>query len=843
MALAVGELVLGRFRVEACPLLAGGALTADARDTEGERAVRLIALELGEPAMAPDPGRLLADQDRYRLGVEEIAPPVLCGIERDAAGRERLVVAYERRADESLHRLLGTPQPGARIAEIVRGFGRALAPLHDQGIAFGLLRPDLVSLRAGSVSVEGFGFETVARTTAGSRAAVEALPPAYLAPELRSTTPGAASPYSDAYTIGVIVTELVTGKILDGSEPLTSPRALGADVSDQVEALVRRATARSLVQRPESIARFCEELATELLIPHVPLPVVPVSAPVPAPEAPSVEPAPVEQTVVSPLLPAPQPQPQRQPQPPAPPPQQRIPEPPPSLRSQRSGLFMVLALAGGVLLMLLAVGGMFLYAQLRETPPPSVVTVTPDAGAFEFDAGTVEPAPPPPAIEDAGSPEEERDAGRGWGSLAPDAGNVSTTPDAAPPVAAGEGEAGELLPVGADVPVLGAPLAPVTVMVFGDLECPHTRRAVRVLQALTRAFPTDVRLAWRHRPLSIHSSARPAARVAAGLGHDAGDAVFWRFVGELAGSTEPPDTSHLEKWTQAAGGDASRVPAWLTRADTERLVNRDLVLAGQFDVRETPTFFVNGVRVEGFQDLDQLKSVVEKELSQTRGLAALGTSGSELYRARVRKNMIGLGADIPERTCPPLGDSPWRGAPDALVTIVEFSEFECPFCKRAQPTLETLLARFGGDLRLVYKSFPLPHHRQARPAANLAFEAFAVGGATKFWRVHDLLFAKQDDLGEERFAEIAAQAGLDEKRLLDAVKRGAHDAKIEADARLGQKLGVRGVPAFFVNGRLSSGAQPIDRFSAIVQEELDGARRLVKSGTPRSRIYQTVCGL
>jgi protein-disulfide isomerase len=188
-----------------------------------------------------------------------------------------------------------------------------------------------------------------------------------------------------------------------------------------------------------------------------------------------------------------------------------------------------------------------------------------------------------------------------------------------------------------------------------------------------------------------------------------------------------------------------------------------------------------------------------------------------------------------------VGTSPARGATDALVTIVEFSDFECQFCKQAQPTLDLLLARFGGDVRHVWKNFPGDAPR-AVPAAHFALEARAKGGDTSFWKVHDLLFADQKNLDDEGLESIAKRAGLDGEKLLDAVQRGAHKATITSDMEQGKRLGVRGTPSFFVNGRQVAGALPLDKFQVVVQEELDVARRLVKSGTPRSRVYDAVCG-
>jgi protein-disulfide isomerase len=546
----------------------------------------------------------------------------------------------------------------------------------------------------------------------------------------------------------------------------------------------------------------------------------------------AAEPPPAE---VPPAGPTPAPQP-----PPVLPP---LAPPPASTRSGSSAGLWIIASILGVLLILGGVFGLFAFALLRPRPAPTVVAVSAsDAGSGaplveEPDGGaSLEPDAGAQTEDDAGLPEAS-DGG------APielgDGGLARTNPKSRANVAL---EAIVPLPITPEVAVWGGRKPLITIVWFGDLECPHTRHAYTTMVALERAFGDELRIAFRHRPLSIHTRARPAARVAAGLRREKGDLVFRSFLSSVSASSDAPTTERLEAWVEGVGGDRSRVNEWMNQRETESELARDLAIAALYDVRETPTFFVNGIRIEGDLPFDDFKPIVEKELSAARALMALGTPLADIYAARVRKNMLGLGTDVVSRTCPAIAGSPARGPNDALVTIVEFSDFECPFCKRVQTSLQTVLARHGGDVRLVWKNFPLDFHPHARPAATFALEAEKRGGPAKFWKVHDRLFASQSNLDEAGLASIAAEVGLDGDALLDAVRRRSHDAKIEADVKLAKQLGVRGTPTFFINGRVLAGAQPAERFEAVVQEEIDGARRLVGSGTPRSRVYDAVCG-
>jgi protein-disulfide isomerase len=188
----------------------------------------------------------------------------------------------------------------------------------------------------------------------------------------------------------------------------------------------------------------------------------------------------------------------------------------------------------------------------------------------------------------------------------------------------------------------------------------------------------------------------------------------------------------------------------------------------------------------------------------------------------------------------PVEDSPSRGPADALVTIVESSDFECPFCKRGAATMKELDAAYPGKLRFVFRHNPLPFHRNALPAATLAEEARAQGGDAKFWAVHDALFELAPALDAASLEAAAAKAGLDVEKVKAALASGAHRARIERDQKLVQSVGAPATPTFFVNGRKIAGAKPLDEFRKIVDEELRKAQALVASGTPAGGVYAKI---
>ncbi len=159
---------------------------------------------------------------------------------------------------------------------------------------------------------------------------------------------------------------------------------------------------------------------------------------------------------------------------------------------------------------------------------------------------------------------------------------------------------------------------------------------------------------------------------------------------------------------------------------------------------------------------------------------------------------------------------PARGAPMAQVTIVEFSDFECPYCGRAHSILQQVLTEFEGRVRLVFKNYPLTGHPRAMPAARAAV---AAGNQRKFWEMHDLLFEHQTQLEEEDLESYAQQLGLDMERFRRDMTSAETQRRIEADRAEGQRVGVEGTPTFFVNGRRFR--EPPSALSAFLREELD----------------------
>jgi protein-disulfide isomerase len=164
-------------------------------------------------------------------------------------------------------------------------------------------------------------------------------------------------------------------------------------------------------------------------------------------------------------------------------------------------------------------------------------------------------------------------------------------------------------------------------------------------------------------------------------------------------------------------------------------------------------------------------------------------------------------------------DAPIKGPANAPITIVEFSDFQCSYCKRVVNVLDQVLERYPGTVKLAFRDFPIATiHPQAEKAAEAAHCA---GEQGKFWEFHDLLFEKQDAIPTTNFAEHAKTLGLEVPTFQTCLDGRKYQAKVERNYAAGVKAGVSGTPAFFINGRLLSGAQPLEAFKAVIDEELD----------------------
>lgn len=171
--------------------------------------------------------------------------------------------------------------------------------------------------------------------------------------------------------------------------------------------------------------------------------------------------------------------------------------------------------------------------------------------------------------------------------------------------------------------------------------------------------------------------------------------------------------------------------------------------------------------------------------------------------------------EVPRITVAARGNS--RGPENAPVTIIEFSDYQCPFCQKVHPTLNEVLAKYPEQVRLVYRHFAIASHARAKPAAHAAECAGAQG---KFWEYHELIFANTSALTDADLEKFAKTAGLDLKEYRRCMKENRFSNKIDQDLADAEAVGIEGTPTFVINGRVLTGAKPYKEFERIIEEEL-----------------------
>jgi protein-disulfide isomerase len=213
---------------------------------------------------------------------------------------------------------------------------------------------------------------------------------------------------------------------------------------------------------------------------------------------------------------------------------------------------------------------------------------------------------------------------------------------------------------------------------------------------------------------------------------------------------------------------------------------------------------------------DQIKPQIVKYLTD-RGTAGARKTFSDKLRADAKVEVLLPPVLLPKVEVAAEGQS--RGPTGAPITIVEFSDYQCPFCSRAEETVKKVMEEYKGKIRLFYRDYPLPFHDKAQKASEAALCAQEQG---KYWEMHEKLFASQSALAVPQLKEHAKGLGLDAAKFDKCLDSGDKAKVVETSKKAGEELGVNGTPHFFINGRPLSGAQPFEAFKKLIDIELAG---------------------
>ena len=244
---------------------------------------------------------------------------------------------------------------------------------------------------------------------------------------------------------------------------------------------------------------------------------------------------------------------------------------------------------------------------------------------------------------------------------------------------------------------------------------------------------------------------------------------------------------------------------------TEKLMELEIEASGGVTEEEIVAFYEENKSNLAGASLDTLRDRIREYLETQR-------SGDVVARLRERANVEILLEPVRIQVA---AEGPSKGPANAAVTIIEFSDFQCPYCKRASPIMEEVLAQFPQDVRLVYRHLPLQSHSRARPAAQASVCADAQG---RFWEYHDALFENPRALSDEDLVRYAGEVGLDVQSFETCLAGTESGDKVTRDAEAARSAGISSTPSFLVNGVLVSGAKPAAAFIEVIEKELERTR-------------------
>lgn len=364
------------------------------------------------------------------------------------------------------------------------------------------------------------------------------------------------------------------------------------------------------------------------------------------------------------------------------------------------------------------------------------------------------------------------------------------------------------------VPVTGAPAqgpatAPVTISVFTEHECKHCPELHATLQRVRRRYGDKVRTVTHLTSPEHHGWGRKAAVLARLARAKGGDARFEEAMTLLFQRSPEIDDLGLLAVAKQVSVDPGEVNVAFDQRRFAQEEERDLDLADDADVGSLPQAFVNGIRMAGAKRIDDYIDVVDEELRTKTDHALIVETGKKTMPPKKK-------ADAPKAR----DGAPTWGPADAKVTVELFSDFQCPYCRKVERTLERIREHFGKDVRVVWHDRPLASHGDAQLAAEAAREALAQGGMAAFTKLHAILFAHQGEkegLRRERLDEYAKEAGLDVAKFKKALDERRHKAAVEAESAAAEAVGINSTPTMVVNGYLLTGSESFRHIRRVVE--------------------------
>ena len=331
----------------------------------------------------------------------------------------------------------------------------------------------------------------------------------------------------------------------------------------------------------------------------------------------------------------------------------------------------------------------------------------------------------------------------------------------------------------------------MTIVEFSDFQCPFCKRSEPTVKGVLDKYGKDVSLVWMNQPLPFHDHAMDAATAFQAAARQGGDKA-WKLHDKMYENNTALTRADIEKYAGEVGLNTGKFKKdWddpKIKAEVDAGFRRPATAAG---ANGTPTFFINGREVVGAQPADAFEKVIDDEIKKADELIKKGTPLKDVYKKRIEAAAAGRPRRRRRRAAPEgkqdvkLGDAPVKGPASAKVTVIAFSDFQCPFCSRAVPVMKQIEDEYKGKVKIAFKQLPLPFHDKAHLAAEAALAANEQG---KFWQMHDKLFANQQALDRPSLEKYAEELGLN----MAQVQGGARLGQVQGQGRRRRQGGRRG---------------------------------------------------
>jgi protein-disulfide isomerase len=377
--------------------------------------------------------------------------------------------------------------------------------------------------------------------------------------------------------------------------------------------------------------------------------------------------------------------------------------------------------------------------------------------------------------------------------------------------------------------------APITLAIFSEFQCPFCSRIKPTMAKISETYGDKVRFVFKHSPLPFHKDAIGASVAAICAGEQG---KFWEMHDKMFSNQRALGLDKLPGYAGELGLNAKKFNKCLsgnykTSEDGKTTwsgkhvdqIERDQELASKVMARGTPNTFVNGRKLTGAKPFEEFKTVIDEELKKAEALLTRGIKSGDLYDELVKNGKTFQPLEDEVNTFD-LTNAAVLGKKNAKIQIVEFSDFQCPFCSRVGGPLKEVQKHYGDDAVVVFKNFPLSFHKEAMPAAQAALCAKDQG---KFWEYHDQLFANMKALKDQKWGEYATAIGIDKDKLEKCVADKKYEAQVRAEMAEGRKAKVRGTPSIYINGRKFS--SPSGYNKAAFTKVID--KHILKTGKKR----------